>query len=86
MGKASIKRLRVEFVRYDKIGTVEEAMTIFFELHQKRQMAKGNSGVFSDGDKKSVHTDVANAFAEKGWLGLFFLTFNGQPVSAVYSY
>ena len=48
-------------------------------------MAKGNSGVFSDGDKKSVHTDVANAFAEKGWLGLFFLTFNDQPVSAVYS-
>lgn len=84
--KQALKDYRVEFVRYDKIGTVEEAMTIFFELHQKRQMAKGNCGVFSDGDKKSFHTDVANAFAEKGWIGLFFLTFNDRHVSAVYSY
>jgi CelD/BcsL family acetyltransferase involved in cellulose biosynthesis len=80
------KDYRVEFVKYDKIGTVEEAMKIFFKLHQKRQTAIGNCGVFSDGTKKSFHIDVANAFAEKGWLGLFFLTFNDKPVSAVYSY
>jgi CelD/BcsL family acetyltransferase involved in cellulose biosynthesis len=42
--------------------------------------------VFSDGDRKSFHKDVANAFAEKGSLDLFFLTFNDRPVSAVYSY
>jgi CelD/BcsL family acetyltransferase involved in cellulose biosynthesis len=84
--RQALKDYRVEFVRYDKIGTVEEAMKIVFELHQKRQIAKGNCGVFSDDLKRSFYTDVANAFAEKGWLGLFFLTFNDRPVSAVYSY
>jgi CelD/BcsL family acetyltransferase involved in cellulose biosynthesis len=84
--KQALKDYRVEFVRHDKIGTVEEAMKIFFELHQKSQMAKGNYGVFSDDVMRSFHTDVAKAFAEKGWLALFFLTFNDRPVSAVYSY
>lgn len=84
--KQALRDYRVEFVKYDKIGTVEEAMKIFFELHQKRQIAKGNWGVFSDDAKRSFHIDVANAFAEKGWLGLFFLKFNDKPVSAVYSY
>lgn len=84
--KQALKDYRVEFIRYDEIGTVKEAMKVFFELHQKSQMAKGNLGVFSDPAKRSFHMDVANAFAEKGWLGLFFLTFNDRPVSAVYSY
>jgi CelD/BcsL family acetyltransferase involved in cellulose biosynthesis len=30
--------------------------------------------------------DVANAFAEKGWLSLFFLTFNDEPVSSFYCF
>jgi len=84
--KQASKDYRVEFVKYAEIGNVKEAMKIFFDLHQKRQMAKGNCGVFSDSIKRSFHTDVAKAFAEKGWLGLFFLTFNDKPVSTVYSY
>ena len=49
-------------------------------------MAKGNAGVFSCSVKRSFHAEVANAFAAKGWLSLFFLTFNDRPVSVVYSY
>ncbi|MGA2524211.1 MAG: GNAT family N-acetyltransferase [Candidatus Bathyarchaeia archaeon] len=84
--KQALKDFRVDFVRYDEIGTVEEAMKVLFELHQKSQVAKGNGGVFSDSAKRSFHLDLANAFAEKSWLGLFFLTFNDKPVSTVYSY
>jgi CelD/BcsL family acetyltransferase involved in cellulose biosynthesis len=84
--RRALKDYRVEFVRHDKIGTIEEAMNTFFELHQKSQMAKGNRGLFSDDAKRRFHIDVANAFAEKGWLALFFLTFNDRPVSTVYSY
>jgi CelD/BcsL family acetyltransferase involved in cellulose biosynthesis len=84
--KQALKEYRVEFVKYDEIGTVEETMKIFFDLHQKRQVAKGNCGVFSSGDQRSFHEDLAKAFAEKGWLDLFFLTFNDRPVSAIYSY
>jgi CelD/BcsL family acetyltransferase involved in cellulose biosynthesis len=84
--RQAVKDYRVEFVKYDEIGTVDEGMKIFFDLHQKRQVAKGNYGVFSSGDQKSFHEDLAKAFAKKGWLDLFFLTFNDKPVSAIYSY
>lgn len=84
--KQALKDYRVEFVKYDEIGTVDEGMKIFFNLHQKRQVAKGNFGVFSSDYQKSFHEELANAFAKKGWLDLFFLTFNDKPVSAIYSY
>jgi len=84
--RQALKDYKVEFVTYDKIGTIEEAMKIFFELHQKSQIVKGNSGLFSDSAKMSFHMDVANAFAKKGWLALFFLLFNDRPVSSVYCY
>src|SRR5665647_457497 len=57
--KQALKDYRVEFVKYDEMGTVEEGMKIFFVLHQKRQVVKGNGGVFSDSVKRSFHTDVA---------------------------
>jgi CelD/BcsL family acetyltransferase involved in cellulose biosynthesis len=84
--RQALKDYRVEFVKYAEFGTVKEAMKIFFDLHQKRQVTKGNCGVFSDSIKRNFHTDVANAFAQKGWLSLFFLIFNDKPVSTVYSY
>jgi CelD/BcsL family acetyltransferase involved in cellulose biosynthesis len=84
--RQALKDYNVEFLRYDEIGTVDKAMKILFELHQKSQMAKGNAGVFSDSTKRSFHMDVANSFSKKGWLALFFLTFNGIPVSTVYAY
>jgi CelD/BcsL family acetyltransferase involved in cellulose biosynthesis len=84
--KRALKDYRVDFVRYDKIGTVKEAMNVFFRLHQKREVAKGDYGVFSNQLYKNFHMEVANAFAENGWLALFFLTFNDKPVSSVYAY
>ena len=42
--------------------------------------------MFSNGAERSFHIDVANAFAKKGWLSLFFLLFNDRPVSSVYCY
>ena len=84
--RQALRDYRVEFIRCDKIGTVREAMKIFFQLHQKRQVAKGNCGLFSDEVERSFHLDVANAFEENGWLALFFLTFNDKPVSTVYSF
>jgi CelD/BcsL family acetyltransferase involved in cellulose biosynthesis len=84
--KKASKDYKVEFVKYDKIGTVKEAMEVFFELHQKRQTQKGKAGVFAESDHRRFHLDIANAFAKKGWLALFFLTFNDKPVSSIYCY
>lgn len=84
--KQASKNFRIEFVRYDEIGTVDESMKIFFQLHQKRQVAKGEYGVFASDANRSFHMDIAKSFAERDWLSLFFLTFNDTPVAAVYSF
>jgi len=70
---------------YDEAGfSVEEAMEAFIKLHQKRWTAKGLPGAFRVQRKKfhDFHIEVAKRFAEKGWLGLFFLTANDEIASA----
>ena len=84
--RQATKDYRVEFKMYDKVGTIKEAMTSLFELHQKRQRSVGNCGSFTNLSERNFHLDLAEAFAEKGWLALCFLTFNDKPVSTVYAY
>jgi CelD/BcsL family acetyltransferase involved in cellulose biosynthesis len=84
--KQVLKDYRVDFVKYDKIGSVAETMDIFFELHQKRELSIGNRGVFADDVTRRFHKDAAEMFAANGWLSLFFLTLNDEPVSALYSF
>ena len=97
LGKTTRKRLRqgkrklgsnhkVEFRRYDEIGSVEESMKTFFDLHQKRFQSKGAPGLFVDETFRNFHLEVAKRFAEKGWLRLYFLTVDDEAVSAVYAF
>jgi len=77
---------KVEFKKYDELGSVEESMKIFFELHQKRWTQKGMPGVFSNQEVQHFWLDVAKSFADKGWLALHFLIAGGKPVGALYCY
>ncbi len=84
--KQAMKDYRIKFVRYDEFGDINEAMKIFFKLHQKRQVSKGECGVFASDINQNFHVDIAKSFAKRGWLALFFLTFNDNPVATVYSF
>ncbi len=84
--RRALNNYKVEFVKYDKFRSVPEAMDVLFRLHQKRQNAKGERGVFSNETTRKFHVDLAQSFAKKGWLALFFLTFNDIPVSTVYNF
>jgi len=84
--RRALNNFKVEFVKYDKFRSVPEAMNVLFRLHQKRQNAKGECGVFSNDTTRRFHVDLAQSFAQKGWLSLFFLTFNEIPVSTVYNF
>jgi len=80
------KRYCVSLKKYDELGTVNEAMDIFFQLHQKRWKSKDRSGAFNEAVYRDFHREIAKQFDEQGWLGLYFLTLNGQPVSALYGF
>jgi len=80
------KRYRVEFKSQRDFDSVDEAMRIFFKLHQERWKSKGEPGVFSSEDFRNFHTEIAKIFDEKGWLDLHFLTVDDEPVAAAYTF
>ncbi len=77
---------RVELKRYDEFGSVEEAMKIFFELHQERWKSQGMPGVFHNQKIYDFGLDVAKRFASNGWLALYFLTANDEPIAVANCY
>lgn len=80
------REYKMEIKMYDDIGSVEAAMKAFFDLHQRRWQAKGSAGLFVDEAFRAFHLDVAERFAEREWLRLYFLTVDDEPVSAWYAF
>jgi len=77
---------KVEIETQDDFGSIREAMGAFFKLHQKRWLAKGGPGAFDSRPFRDFHRSLAELFNEKGWLALYFLTVNQEPIAAVYSF
>jgi CelD/BcsL family acetyltransferase involved in cellulose biosynthesis len=80
------KKHKVELKNYNEIGSIKEAMNIFFRLHQMRWKFKGELGAFNESIIRDFHIDLAERFAEKGWLKLNFLTMNDEPIAARYGF
>lgn len=83
------EKYHVELKRYDEADlSVKEAMEIFIKLNEKRWRSEGLLGSFLSKEEsfRNFHINVAELFAEKGWLGLYFLTADGEPISAQYNF
>jgi CelD/BcsL family acetyltransferase involved in cellulose biosynthesis len=83
-----LRRLRqsfsVEFKNYRDMGfSADEAMKLFLKLHEMRWKEKS---VLKETSVKDFHLSVAKCFSDNGWLGLYFLTLNDEPVSAIYGF
>jgi hypothetical protein len=77
---------KIELKKYDDFGSIKEAMEVFFKLHQKRWKSKQMSGVFSKQIIRDFYIDIAQSFDFNGWLALYFLTINGEPIAAHYCF
>ncbi len=80
------EKFRVEIKTQNDFDSIEEAMNAFYKLHQKRWRTKGVSGVFARKELRDFHINVTRLFNEKGWLGLYFLTANDDPIATIYSF
>jgi CelD/BcsL family acetyltransferase involved in cellulose biosynthesis len=72
---------RVELKNYLELGSLEQAIQILIDLHQKRWTSRGNSGRFLKKESRDITLQTARYFAEKDWLRLYFLTINDKPVA-----
>jgi len=80
------EKYRVEVKTHNDLSSVEEAMNVFFKLHQKRWETKGEPGSYAKKSIRDFHLSMARCFAEKGWLSLYFLTANDEPIASIYSF
>lgn len=88
--KRALKQLEqkydVKYERYNAVNQAEYGVDKFLKLKQKRLESKKLKGVWYDQRTRDFYTDVANAFARRGWLDLSLLTADGKPLSAVYGF
>lgn len=77
---------KVEFKTQNDFDSVKKAMEVFFNLHDNRWKSKGETGVFAVEENRDFHIDLAKTFNEKGWLSLYFLNVDDEPISAAYTY
>jgi hypothetical protein len=77
---------KIEIKKYSDFSSVKDAMEIFFKLHQERWKSKQMPGVFDKHVIRDFYIDVAKSFEINGWLALYFLTVNGEPIAAHYCF
>ena len=80
------EKYKVEVKTQRDFDSVKKAMKTFFKLHQKRWRSKRRPGAFASATFRDFHSDLAQIFDKKGWLGLHFLAVNDEPIAAAYSF
>lgn len=85
------RRLREEYQidlkTYKDFSSVQEAMDVMFELHQKRRRSvSGEPSSFVAPRTRAFHSELATIFAAKGWLNLNFLTADDKAIAAIYCF
>lgn len=86
MRKLQREHGKVELVDSSGFGSITNAMNNFFRLHRERWLSKNMPGYFSEQVRRDFHVDLAKSFAAKGWLALYFLTVDDDPVAVSYNY
>ncbi len=64
----------------------DEAFDALIRLHQQRWTGRGEPGVFASEKFTRFHKMVAPKLLDKGWLQLFIVNYQGEPVSALYAF
>lgn len=65
---------------------IEDRLTEFFALHQRRWQSVNVKGVFYASEAKQFYRDIATLLLEKGWLHFSYLDVDGEMVSALFGY
>lgn len=89
--RRSMRRLerehgKIELKNYSELGSIEKMMEIFFDLHQKRWVAKEGCSMFNIKRNREMFLYEAKLFSEIKCLRLDFLLVNDKPISAMYGF
>jgi CelD/BcsL family acetyltransferase involved in cellulose biosynthesis len=65
---------------------LEDRLTEFFALHQRRWQSVNVKGMFYASEAKQFYRDIATWLLEKGWLHFSYLDVDGEMVFALFGY
>lgn len=74
----------IQWRAIDDTANFEEGFETLARLHRARWEARGRPGVFASEKFTRFHRLVAPRLLPKGWLRLFVLSLNGEPVAALH--
>ncbi len=66
--------------------TLEESLSKFFDLHQRRWQSVNVSGIFSEPKMREFYRDIGIQFLERKWLHFSCLTADDEMVAAEYGF
>jgi CelD/BcsL family acetyltransferase involved in cellulose biosynthesis len=85
-----VRQLQRSFrMRFDRVTTEaerREALSVLVTLHNNRWMPRGGSTAFYAPELRAFHDDLSRRMLECGWLRMFVLSLDDQPVSALYGF
>jgi CelD/BcsL family acetyltransferase involved in cellulose biosynthesis len=88
--RRQLKLLNQRFeVRFEQVRSEEErgeALQHLIMLHGLRWQERGGSNALHEPGLRAFHEDFSRLALERGWLRLFVLRLNGQPVAALYGF
>ena len=73
-------------IEHATAASLDELLSAFEQLHQRRWHAKGFSGVLSENRDRSFHRQVASQFLKAGMLMLYAMRIQNKIVSVVYGF
>lgn len=75
-----------EFKVIDTLEAFDATFETLIRLHQARWGARGEAGVFSSEKFTRFHRLLAPKLLKQGWLKLFAVQMNGEPISVIYTF
>jgi CelD/BcsL family acetyltransferase involved in cellulose biosynthesis len=85
-----LRGMEQEFeVRVERVGTEAErgeALAALFRLHARRWETRGGSTAFHSPALRAFHEEWSQVALARGWLRLYLMRLNGEPVAALYGF
>ncbi len=76
-------------LRFEPVRSEEQratALRVLIALHGRRWRERGGPGVFHTASLVAFHEELSRLALEQGWLRLYVLRLDGEPVAALYGF
>jgi CelD/BcsL family acetyltransferase involved in cellulose biosynthesis len=89
--KRKVKKLQsnyqasIDLYRYET-DDLQKAIDEFSEIHGKRWKSLGHPSAFEASAHKEFHVEFSKKFARNGWLRIYILRINNEPVATSYGF